>query len=284
MDPKVTSAQIEKDGSALVMAVSCHGMFDLDSCNVQPDSCALPKGAAFAFIKAVQTVNQRLLGLSEKNKTLLFEVVLLGKDCEEHIKLNIFDSAKHYGLEIDKFYFCSSDNLIGTLQANHINLFLSPDKDDVYSVLKAGVPAALLYQQAEQQAINRLKVLFSGDLIGLSADSMVCLKDRGFTDVHIQNFKAAKECLREFVVRIGEMKRMFGHEGSPLHTSLMTVWGSRDVCASALKTLRGWGLDVDEAFCLAGATCGPILALLQPHIVWDNGLHNLKGVAPLLSS
>ncbi|XP_026883536.2 cytosolic 5'-nucleotidase 1A isoform X3 [Electrophorus electricus] len=243
MDPKVTSAQIEKDGSALVMAVSCHGMFDLDSCNVQPDSCALPKGAAFAFIKAVQTVNQRLLGLSEKNKTLLFEVVLLGKDCEEHIKLNIFDSAKHYG-----------------------------------------VPAALLYQQAEQQAINRLKVLFSGDLIGLSADSMVCLKDRGFTDVHIQNFKAAKECLREFVVRIGEMKRMFGHEGSPLHTSLMTVWGSRDVCASALKTLRGWGLDVDEAFCLAGATCGPILALLQPHIVWDNGLHNLKGVAPLLSS
>ncbi|XP_076861716.1 cytosolic 5'-nucleotidase 1B isoform X2 [Brachyhypopomus gauderio] len=283
MDPNVkTNAQRKKGGSALVMAVSCHDIFDLDLCEVPTDCITLPKGAAFTFIEAVHTVNQRLVELSESNETLQFEVVLIGKDCKEHTKLSIFDSAKHYGLDIDKFYFCSRDNIVGTLQANNIKLFLSTDKDDVYSVLKAGVPAAFLYQQAEQQVRTQLRVLFSGDLIGLSDDSMEYLKDLGFTDVHMQNFKAAKGCIREFAVRIGEMRRRFGYESSPLHTSLMTVWSSRDVCVSALKTLRGWGLDVDEAFCLAGAPRGRILSLLQPHIVWDDGLHNMTGVVPAM--
>uniref|UniRef100_A0A8B9JJW6 Cytosolic 5'-nucleotidase 1A-like n=1 Tax=Astyanax mexicanus TaxID=7994 RepID=A0A8B9JJW6_ASTMX len=257
----------------LVTAVSCHDIFDLQT--GQSDSSPLAKGTAFAFIKAVQSVNERLVKLSEK-QTLLFEVILLGKDCEEQAKSKIFDSAKHYDLEIGKFCFCSKEKFERTLQENHVKLFLSSDRDDVHSALKAGVPAALLCQQADQQVQNQLKVLFSGDLIGLTEDSTEYLKDLGFNDVQIHNFKAAKGRIQEFAMLIGEMRRRFGCEDSPLHTILMTVWGSRDICATALKTLRAWGLDVDEAFCLAGAPCTPILTVLQPHILWDDGLHNLK--------
>ena len=89
-------------------------------------------------------------------------------------------------------------------------------------------------------------------------------------------------CIQEFAVLIGEMRKKFGCEDSPLHTILITVLGSRDVCATALKTLRGWGLDVDEAFCLAGAPRNPILTTIQPHILLDDGLHNMKGVSPLM--
>ena len=83
--------------------------------------------------------------------------------------------------------------------------------------------------------------------------------------------------MKEFAVLMGEMRRRFGLEGSPLCTGLMTVWSSRDVCASALKTLRGWGLLVDEAFCLAGAPRSPILNLVRPHIVCLDGLYHMEG-------
>ncbi|XP_017555613.1 cytosolic 5'-nucleotidase 1A [Pygocentrus nattereri] len=280
MDPDVQeSAETQQSGSALVTAVSCHDIFDLSAC--QTDSSPLAKGAAFSFINAVQAVNQRLVK-HNANEMLRFEVILLGKDCEEQIKSKIFDSAKHYGLKIGKFYFCSRGEFVRTLQANNAKLFLSTDRDDVYGALKAGVPAALLCQQADQQVQEQLKVLFSGDLIGLSEDVIDGLKDFGFSAVQIQNFKAAKGCIQEFAALIGEMRKRFGCKDSPLQTILITVLGSRDVCATALKTLRGWGLDVDEAFCLAGAPRNPILTTIQPHILWDDGLHNMKGVLPLM--
>ncbi|XP_062847205.1 cytosolic 5'-nucleotidase 1A [Trichomycterus rosablanca] len=269
---------MNKNTSAFLLAVSCNDVFAPDN---KTDSSPLLKGHAFTVIKAVQAVNKRLVGLNESD-TLLFEVILLGTDCEEHIKTKIADSATHYGLEIGKFCFCSRADLAKTLQANHIKLFLSTDREDVYSSLQAGIPAAFLYKQTDQQVLDQLRVLFSGDLIGLPEDSINCLKDLGFDDVQIQNFNASKGFMREFAVLIGNMRRRFGHEGSPLRTSLMTVCGSNDVCVSALKTLRDWGVEVDEAYCLAGAPDSPILSVLQPHILWDIGLQKVKGVDSLM--
>lgn len=44
----------------------------------------------------MQTVNERLV---EQNKTecLLFEVILIAKECSEEIKMKIVESVKHYG-------------------------------------------------------------------------------------------------------------------------------------------------------------------------------------------
>lgn len=83
-------------------------------------------------------------------------------------------------------------------------------------------------------------------------------------------------CMKEFAVLIGQMRKRFGHENSPLCTCVLTVWGSRNICATALKTLREWGLEADEVYCLAGAPCSPILAVVKPHILWDGGLHNMR--------
>ncbi|XP_073688173.1 cytosolic 5'-nucleotidase 1B isoform X1 [Garra rufa] len=260
----------------LMIALQHNDLFDLDSLLTSTNTDgALPKGRAFTFIKAVQTVNERLV---EKNKTesLLFEVILIAKECSEEVKLKIVESVKHYGLEIGKFFFCKKEELINTLQSNKVKLFLSTDKDDVYEALHTGIPAALLYDQADDHVLNQLKVLFSGDVIGFSEDSLDGLSGFGFSETQIETLKAAKISMKEFAVLIGEMRRRFGQENSPLCTCVLTSWGSRNVCASALKTLREWGLDVDEAFCLAGAPCSPILAVVKPHILWDGGFHNMR--------
>ncbi|XP_016325281.1 cytosolic 5'-nucleotidase 1B-like [Sinocyclocheilus anshuiensis] len=266
----------------LMIALQYNDLFDLDSISAMTASTntddAVPKDRAVTFIKAVQIVNERLV---EQNKTesLLFEVILIAKECSEEIKMNIVESVKYYGLEIVKIFFCKKEELINTLQLNNVKLFLSTDKDDVYEVLHIGIPAAVLYEQSDDHVLNQLKVIFSGDVIGFSEDSLDSLSDFGFSETQIETFKEAKICMKEFAVLIGQMRRKFGQENSPLCICVLTAWGSTNVCASALKTLREWGLDVDEAFCLAGAPCSPILAVVKPHILWDGGLHNMRDLS-----
>ncbi|XP_077067389.1 cytosolic 5'-nucleotidase 1B [Siphateles boraxobius] len=259
----------------LMIALQYNDLFDLDKLSTSTNTDALPKGRAFTFIKAVQTVNERLVD-QNKTESLLFEVILIAKECSEELKMKIVESVKHYGLEIGKFYFCKKEELIHTLQSNKVKLFVSTDRDAVYNAIHTGIPAALLYDQADHHVLNRLKVIFSGDVIGFSEDTLGSLSDFGFSETQIETFKAAKICMKEFAVLIGQMRRRFGHENSPLCTCVLTVWGSRNICATALKTLREWGLDADEAFCLAGAPCSPILAVVKPHILLDGGLHDFS--------
>ncbi|XP_051978559.1 cytosolic 5'-nucleotidase 1B [Xyrauchen texanus] len=264
----------------LIIALQYNDIFDLHSISTSTNTDAepLPKGRAFTFIKAVQTVNEKLVS-KNKTESLLFEVILYAKECSEQIKMKIVESVKHYGLEIGKFYFCKKEELMNTLQLHKVKLFLSTDGDDIYRALHTGIPAALLYDQADQNASDQLKIIFSGDIIGFSEDSLDSLSHFGFSETQIQTFKAAKTCMKEFIVLMGEMRRRFGHENSPLCICLITAWGSRNVCAFALKTLRELGLDVDEVFCMAGAPCGPILAVVKPQILWDGGLHTLKDMS-----
>ncbi|KAJ8343259.1 hypothetical protein SKAU_G00305880 [Synaphobranchus kaupii] len=268
----------QKDSSmAVVIAVTASSIFDLEEEEgPKTDSTAnenepFKTGAAFPFIKAVQRVNETLLEMNPE-ETLLFDVMLLSKDGSANSRSRIEDSAVHYGLEIGRFCFCGPEDFIEPLRSNNVKLFLSTDQDDVFKAWERGVPAAQLYRQDDPECTGPLRVLFTGDVLGLTDDTAPLLTELGFSEPQVQNIAAVKGAMKEFVTCVGEMRRRFGRDGSPLRIYLMTAWSPRDVCASALKTLRGWGVEVDEAFCLAGAPRGPILAHVRPHVLYDHGL------------
>ncbi|XP_042571604.1 cytosolic 5'-nucleotidase 1B isoform X2 [Cyprinus carpio] len=145
----------------LMIALQYNDLFDLDSISASTNTeDALPKGRAVAFVKAVQTVNERLVE-QNKSESLLFEVILIAKECSEEIKMKIVESVKYYGLEIGKFFFFKKEELINTLQSNKVKLFLSTDRDDVCEALHTGIPAALLYEQSDDHVLSQLKVIFS---------------------------------------------------------------------------------------------------------------------------
>lgn len=62
----------------------------------------------------------------------------------------------------------------------------------MHILLSLGIPAALLYDQADHHGLNQLKVIFSGDVIGFSEDSLDSLSEFGFGETQIETFKAAK--------------------------------------------------------------------------------------------
>ncbi|KAM4618820.1 cytosolic 5'-nucleotidase 1A [Polymixia lowei] len=255
----------QKDADlSVVVAVTSHAVFESetgDTSSTQPYG----RGVAFPFIQALQKVNERLL---EKNphETLLFDVILLSKDGEEHHS-RIQASTKHYGLEIGRFCFCSEEDSMESLLSNNVKLFLSTDSSDVSKALQRGVASALLCCQTANHSSEQLRVLFSGDDGDFRDD---------FSESQVHQLKDAKGCIKEFASLMGEMRSRFGMEDSPLSTSLLTVYGSRDTCARALKTLRAWGLSVDEAYCLAGAPRGPIVSLVRPHVIFTDGMYSIQ--------
>ncbi|KAJ7997693.1 hypothetical protein DPEC_G00214780 [Dallia pectoralis] len=273
------------DGTrALVVAVPSDAVFHPEAEEVHGATEPLRKGHAFSFIKAIQVVNERLLTMNT-NESLLFDVILMSNDSEEKHS-RIIGSAKHYGLNIGRFYFCQKEDYIHGLESNNVKLFLSTDAIDVCEALQKGVPAALLYhhtdpdhQIVDQGTVDQLKVVFSGDVIGSTEETLDRLREQGFTENQLQCLRTAKEAVKEFAVLMGQMCRRFGLEDSPVRTSLLTTWSSRDVCARALKTLRGWGLLVDQAFCLAGAPQSLILNTVQPHVLCLDGLCHMDGVS-----
>ncbi|KAL2093725.1 hypothetical protein ACEWY4_011037 [Coilia grayii] len=274
---KNTFFLLQMRSNAFEIAVSCHAVFDT---NLRTDP--LSKGVAFSFIKAIQDINEKL---AVKNpKSPLFNVILVAKDLQEH-QSTIVSSTQHYGLQISRFCFCNNENFTQSLQSTSVKLFLSMQTDDVCRALQEGVPAALLCPQTrfpaegdKEEVVSPLKVLLSGDAIGLPEER---LSEAGFSQLELQTFRAAKASMTEFALVIAEMRRCFDREDSPLRVALMTVLGSRDEMASALLTARDWGLEVDEAYCLAGASRGPLLNCIQPHILCYDGLYNVTEIPAL---
>ncbi|XP_063053410.1 cytosolic 5'-nucleotidase 1A [Engraulis encrasicolus] len=277
MIPNTHIAQMGSD--TFEIAVSCHAIFDMDV-----TSDPLSKGVAFSFIKAIQVINEKL---TVKNpKSPLFDVILVVKDLQ-NMQSKIVSSTQHYGLQISRFFFCSSDNFTQSLKSTNVKLFLSTHTTDVCCALQEGVPAALLCPQSGSPAEgdkepvgSPLKVLLSGDAMALPEER---LSEVGFSQPELQTFRVAKASMTEFASAIAEMRKCFDREDSPLRVALMTVLGTRNEMASALLTARDWGLEVDEAYCLAGAPHAPLLSCIQPHILCYDGLYNVTEMVPALS-
>ncbi|NXE52394.1 5NT1A nucleotidase, partial [Casuarius casuarius] len=286
----------QKDPSqALVIAVTTRAIFDLEEEHalflakgkdeyVRHQQAnrdkPLPPGTAFAFIRAVQCVNEQLLA-SDPAEQDLFDVIVLSNNSPES-GTRIINSAKHYGLEISKFCFVSDEDSTQYLKSHQVKLFLSADRVDVCNALRRGVSAALVFQQEVQTPSTQLRVVFDGDAVLFSDETDQVFREKGLEGA-VQYERAMEAVpmgegpLKAFAMHLGKMRKKFSQEKSPIRTYLVTARSGRDMGIRAIKTLREWGLAIDEAFFMDGAPKGPILTQIQPHIFFDDGLHNIQG-------
>ncbi|XP_010216038.1 PREDICTED: cytosolic 5'-nucleotidase 1A-like [Tinamus guttatus] len=290
-----TSVKQKDPSEALVIAVTTRAIFDLEEEHElflakgkdeyvrhqqANQNKPLPPGTAFAFIRAVQHVNEQLLA-SDPAERDLFDVIVLSNNSPES-GVRIINSAKHYGLEISKFCFVSDEDSTQYLKSHHVKLFLSADRTDVCNALHRGVSAALVFQQEVQTSSTQLRVVFDGDAVLFSDETDQVFREKGLEGA-VQYERAMEAVpmgegpLKAFAMHLGKMRKKFRQEKSPIRTYLVTARSGRDMGVRAIKTLREWGLAIDEAFFMDGAPKGPILTQIQPHIFFDDGLHNIQG-------
>ncbi|XP_078405247.1 cytosolic 5'-nucleotidase 1A isoform X1 [Cetorhinus maximus] len=280
---------------AITIAISARALFDMEEehelflsegveefINYQITNEAVPlkEGIVYPFIKAVQMVNNKLLARDPEEKQL-FEIMLLSTHSADG-GVRIINSVNYYGLEISKFCFLNGTDPSKYLHSHNVKLFLSACESSVCNALKKGIPAALMIHQQCQTAENQLKVAFDGDSVLFSDEADVVFREEGLDGVikyekDLEHVPIGEGPLKEFAMILGEMKKKFNQENDPICTYLVTARSGNDLGIRAIKTLREWGLKIDEAFFMAGAPKGPILAHIQPHIFFDDNAHNIKG-------
>lgn len=106
-----------------------------------------------------------------------------------------------------------------------------------------------------------------------------------FNIIFISSLHDLQGPLKGFLEALGKLQKKFYAKGHrldcPIRTYLVTARSAASSGIRALKTLRAWGLETDEALFLAGAPKGPMLEKIRPHIYFDDQMFHIEGAAEM---
>jgi len=232
----------------------------------------LPKGPAFALVEAFLKLNR----FCEDRR--IVEVIVMSRNSAD-TSLRIFRSIGHYGLDITCAALVGGADVAPYLKAFRTDLFLSAHAPDVKQAVDHGIAAGMILTggaaQSNASGIEQIRIAFDGDAVLFSAESERVFKHQGL-DAFIEHEKnradmpLPKGPFANFLMTISNLQHLYAtQEQSPIRTALVT---SRSAPAHerAIKTLRNWGVRVDEAFFLGGISKTDILASFGAHIFFDD--------------
>lgn len=243
----------------------------------------LSKGLAFPFIWRYLNINKVY---SEQSPV---EVVLLSKNSPE-TGIRIFNSIKHYGLDISRGAFTSGQSPYKYIPAYNISLFLSTNENDVLNAVNAGYPAGRILptQVVEDGDDPELRVAFDFD--GVIADDeseRVYQETQQLSLYHAYETKKAQIPLEPgplggFFQKISffqklETKKKDEDPGYRriLRTAIITARNAPSH-ERAVNTLTSWGVAVDDLFLLGGIEKRRVLEVVRPHLYMDDQLEHLS--------
>src|SRR3989454_9805122 len=162
----------------LVVAISSRALFDLAESHrvyteqgvdayhryqVEHEDEILAPGPAFTLVK-------KMLRLSRPDKQYV-EVILLPRNSAD-TGLRVFNSIKHYGLDISRAAFTKGEPTSRYVPAFGSHLFLSADTGDVKRALDDGYAAATIFPSASaSNETDGLRIAFDGDAVLFSDEA-----------------------------------------------------------------------------------------------------------------
>ncbi|KAM8913264.1 cytosolic 5'-nucleotidase 1A-like isoform 2-T3 [Spinachia spinachia] len=256
------------------------GLEDYIKYQVEHETQPFSPGPAFSFVKALEAVNTQLRELYPESEEL-FDVVLMTNN-HAYVGLRLINTINHH----------RGNSPIGYLKAYHTNLYLSADPAKVREALQEGIAAATMFTPEKMAEVSetQLRVAFDGDAVLFSDESERIYKAHGL-DKFFEHEKAHEDQLLDhgplkgFLEALGKLQKRFYGKGQrmecPIRTYLVTARSAASSGTRALKTLRSWGLEIDEALFLAGAPKGPMLEKIRPHIFFDDQMFHVEGAAEM---
>lgn len=247
------------------------GLSEYEAYQVQHEKDVLAKGSAFQLVRAFLNLNT----LQEKR---LVEVIVMSRN-SPNTSLRIFNSIAHYGLDITRAALTGGAEIAPYLKAFRTDLFLSANQDDVQQAVDGGVAAATILPGSPHDnpdsAVNQIHIAFDGDAVLFAAEAERIYRHEGI-DAFQENEREKADIPLErgpfanFLTAVAHIQSLFpSKEAAPIRTALVT---SRNAPAHerAVKTLRYWGVRVDEAFFLGGVSKKDVLSAFGAHIFFDD--------------
>ena len=269
---------------SLVIGISSRALFDLSAENdiFERDGLAaysayqrehedviLRPGTGFPLTRAILGLN----ALTSDRRVA--EVVVMSRNNAD-TSLRIFKSIEHYGLDISRAALTSGESLAPYLTAFNVDLFLSASDADVQRAVDAGVAAGQIYAPPEGTASSpdQIRIAFDGDAVLFSEDSELIFQNQGLDTFHEHERDRARDPLpagpfAKLLKTISFLQQEFPGERSPIRTALVTARSS-PAHERVIRTLREWGVRVDEAFFLGGVSKNAVLAAFGAQIFFDD--------------
>lgn len=269
----------------LIIAISSRALFDLDQSNqiyetqgieayakyqIEHENIPLNPGVAFSLVKKLLAIHSPI------NQEPLVEVVLLSRNSSD-TGLRIFNSIEKHQLNITRAVFCDGRSPYQYANAFGAHLFLSVNGEDVRNALRANVAAAtILSSQSFNDNKNELRIAFDGDAVLFSDEAEKIFQQQGL-EAFQQNEKQAKELplsagpFKGFLEALHNIQKLFAHTQCPIRTALVTA-RSAPAHERVIKTLRAWGIRIDEALFLGGLNKAQFLKAFKADFYFDDQL------------
>lgn len=273
--------------SKLKIAVTTRALFSLEKENelfdtegleayekfqIDNEEVLIEKGVAFSLVKQILKIN----AIPETKDRV--EVIIVTRN-NGSSSLRVFNSIKQYALPITRGFFTGGDELVPYLKAMDVDLFLTANQKDAQKARDAQIPTAVICTDniPNDYAIKddlSIRIAFDGDAVLFSDDSEVVYKTEGLESFKKNESELADVPMTEgpffkFLKVIADLQKALGEKQGFIKTALITA---RDAPSHerVIKTLRNWGVRIDEMFFLGGIDKTPILEAFGAQIFFDD--------------
>ncbi len=269
----------------LVIGVSSRALFDLEEENriFETEGLAayaehqraheediLRPGTAFPLIRALHNLN-----LGDKHLT---EIIVMSKNSAD-TSLRIFNSIRHYGLDISRAALVGGQMISPYLSAFRTDLFLSANEEDAREAIEAGVAAGIICSAPAlpidpSAEIGEIRIAFDGDAVIFSDEAERIYQAEGLAAFAAHEEENARRPLPEgpfakLLHTISLVQNRFSYEEVPIRTALVTARNAPSH-ERVIRTLRAWDVRIDEAFFLGGIEKSEVLRAFGANIFFDD--------------
>ena len=269
----------------LVVGISSRALFDLEEENdifeksglkaysdyqLKHEDDVLKPGTAFPLIKALHKLN------TEGQR--LTEIIVMSKNSSD-TSLRVFNSIKHYGLDISRAALVGGASITPYLSAFRTDLFLSANEFDVQEAINANIAAGIICSPSDppidpDSDIEQIRIAFDGDAVIFSDASERIYQEKGLQAFAEYEYKNSQKPLpagpfAKLLKTLSIIQQQFPDGPAPIRTALVT---SRNAPAHerVIRTLRAWNVRIDEAFFLGGIEKSEVLKAFGAHIFFDD--------------
>ena len=236
---------------------------------------ALEPGTGFPLVKALMSLNQ----FQPDEDHPLTQIVVMSRNSPE-TGVRVFHNIREQKLGIIRSAFTGGESVVDYLEAYNVDLFLTTNAKDAQKVIDSDTCAVAVVKEPPKDVENipegQVRLAFDGDAVLFSDESEIVYKAEGLKKFHEEEDLQQDSPLNDgpyanLLKKLSRLQERLPHkiEYSPVRIAIVTARSS-PAEMRVIKTLRHWGVYVDEIFFLGGLDKSKILKAFKPHIFFDD--------------
>lgn len=283
--------------AALTLAVASRALFDLEeehslfqregaaayaAIQAERERTGAAPGPAYALVDALSRLNVA----GDPLYPLVNLVVVSRNDAVSGLR--VLESIAHHGVGASRAMMTGGRDVANLLARIGADFFLTRSPEDASAAMALGIGSAVMEGKGSPADRDEIRIAFDGDAVLFDDESERAFERGGYvgwTEHETANRDAMLGAgpAANFAIKLSSMRQEASARGVPIRIALVTA---RDQGARArtIRTLRHWGVGIDEAYFLGAMSKADVLSDFRPHLFLDDRASHVMAAAPIAPS